>query len=89
MSNDIEFLVSLINVKAANSPDAKAALETAATHVQGPYWIVDGETESLVALGVEFEVVSDGYVGPLGGLSQSELIKICKEYLDVEWIEDA
>ena len=77
MSYDVEFWVSLIKVSNGNNPAAKAALEANCTHVKGPYWIFEGETYCLEGDGVNFEVIGEGAVGSLGGLSQSELVGVC------------
>ena len=77
MSCDVEFWVSLIKVSNGNNPAAKAALEANCTHVKGPYWIFEGETYCLEGDGVNFEVIGEGAVGSLGGISQAELVAVC------------
>ena len=84
MSYDIEFWVSLLKVSNGNNPAVKAALEANCTHVKGPYWIFEGETECLEDDGVAFEVVGEGAVGSLGGLSQPELVAVCLDDLGVD-----
>ena len=84
MSYDVEFWVSLIKASNGNNPAAKAVLEDNCTHVKGPYWIYEGETEYLEADGVRFEVVGEGAVGCLGGLSQAELVTVCLNDLGVD-----
>ena len=65
-------------------PAVNAALEANCTHVKGPYWIYEGETDCLEADGVEFEVVGEGAVGSLGGISQAELVSVCLNDLGVD-----
>ena len=84
MSYDVEFWVSLIKVSNGNNPAAKAALEANCTHVKGPYWLYEGETDCLEADGVKFEVVGEGAVGSLGGISQAELVAVCLDDLGVD-----
>ena len=81
---DVEFWVSLIKVANGNNPAAKAALEDNCTHVKGSYWIFEGETDCLEDYGVAFEIVGEGAVGCLGGLSQEELVAVCLDDLCVD-----
>lgn len=48
------------------------------THVAGRYWIMEGDTNYLRDEGVPFVEVAEGAVGALGGLTERELIEVCR-----------
>jgi hypothetical protein len=74
----MEFWTTLLCV---DNPDAQGtkALQENCTHVLGPWWIMEGETDYLRDEGVRFEEIAEGAVGALGGLSLQELLKIVKD----------
>ena len=71
----IQFYVKLLKVRQAGDDISRNC-----THVKDDYWIFEGDEESLDS---KFEIVGEGVVGPLGGLSQQELIEICDQDLGV------
>jgi hypothetical protein len=71
----MEFYVKLIEAAEDLSDDEKQELEDNCTFVKNNIWIYEGEE---YALDTRFSVLSDGIIGSLGGLSQDELIDICK-----------
>jgi hypothetical protein len=77
-----EFWTTLIKVH--SSVEGNTALDENCTHIIGPYWIMEGETEFLTEEGVKFDEVAQGAVGALGNLSTEELIAICKQCYGVD-----
>ena len=55
-------------------------LKDNATHVTGHYWLYEGMLECI---GGSFENLGEAAVPSLGGLSESELIDLVKNYFDV------
>ena len=79
--SDIRFWTTLLRV---NNPSEIALIELKdnGTHVTGPYWIIEGETDYLRDVGVT--EVAEGSVPALGGLSVEELCEICRTSFEVE-----
>lgn len=77
-----EFWTTLIKVH--SSVEGNTALDENCTHVIGPYYIMEGETEFLAEEGVKFDDVAEGAVGALGDRSTEELIAICLESYGVD-----
>lgn len=75
--SQITFHVQLIKVQKYHADE----IQRNCTHVKDDYWIFEGDTDSLVS---KFEIIGEGIVGSLGGLSQQELIGICDEDLGVQ-----
>jgi len=75
----IEFWTSLIK-----TPEKNDFLTDNCTHVIGEYWIYEGVIESLEDAVTSYEVVSEGAVPCLGGLSRQELVNGCIEWYAVE-----
>ena len=75
------FEASLIRVIDC-TPEGKKDLEINCMHVKGPYWIFEGDID-FIGEGIKLEIVEEGIVPSLGGLSERELIKVCKESFDV------
>lgn len=77
----MEFLVTLIKVKYVKDEASLISLGANCTHVDDNYWIMEGDIELLKDEGLKFDVVGEGAVSCLGGLSREELKKICYEDL--------
>lgn len=73
------FAVTLIQVVKFTKPDAEESLKANCTHVKNDVWIFEGDDWCLSEDGVNFNVLDTGIVGSLGGLTEAELIQICKE----------
>lgn len=73
----MEFWTSLIVVDDDQSQRATGCLQANCTHVFEGVWIFEGDTEVLEEYGVRFNVVSEGAVPALGGLSQDALVVLC------------
>jgi hypothetical protein len=50
------------------------------THVKDDYWIFEGDPDCLES---KFEILADGIVGSLGGLSEKKLIELCDDVFGV------
>ena len=74
---EIEFWAKLIKV----SEYCGDSIERNCIHVKGDYWIFEGDEEALSG---RFEIMAEGSVPSLGGLSQKELLDICQESFGVE-----
>jgi hypothetical protein len=81
---DIQFWTTLIKVTRASTPEAKASLAANCTPVIGPYWIMEGDVDSLRADGVRCREVAEGAVGALGDLTQNELVEVCLQSYGVQ-----
>lgn len=79
---ETEFWTTLLKVE-PRSEKAQALIANC-THVTGPYWIMEGDTDYLRAEGIRFDVIAEGAVGCLGGLSESELIQVCSDSYGVD-----
>ena len=75
----MEFLVKLIRVTDFPHSRAKNALKENCTFVKSDLFIFEGDEESLAMDGVVFDILGEGVVGPLGDLSQAQLIQLCKD----------
>ena len=75
------FEVNLIKVPLSLTDSEKEELEGNCTFVKGNVYIFEGE---LFALDCRHQLIDVGVVGPLGGLSQNELIDICLSAFDIE-----
>lgn len=73
------FEVKLIKSASEQTKRGIKALHDNCTHVAGNVWIYEGDEEALEDYGTRFEVIDTGLVGSLGGLSQDELIELCKK----------
>lgn len=67
----IEFWAKLIKVL-----ELTDSIRRNCTHVVGDYWIFEGDEDALEG---QFEILAEGSVPSLGGLSQEKLIEICGE----------
>ena len=74
----LTFWTTLLMVTSATEAGHKF-LEANCTHVLGPYWIMEGDVDFLRDSGVEFEHIDEGAVSSLGGLSQEELLTVCRQ----------
>ena len=87
----MEFWASLIKVPEMTDWERKRC-EESCTHVVGDYWIMEGDTDSLFMNPEDPwrppartpEVVAEGYVTSLGGLSQEMLIIGVDEWFGVD-----
>lgn len=77
--DEIRFWTTLIKVTRRPTPDQDAALRANCTHVSGPYWIMEGDTDYLREEGIHFQEVAEGAVGALGDLTTAELRKVCAD----------
>ena len=77
----IQFQVSLILADKGQSLRQLEELEGNCTFVKNNLWIFEGDVEFL---GAKFKVLDEGAVGSLGGLSEKELVKICKETFEFD-----
>lgn len=74
----IEFWTTLLCVEEPDAQGMKALRENC-THVLGPWWIMEGDTDYLREEGVRFEEVAEGAVGALGDLSTAQLVQVVKD----------
>ena len=77
----IQFEVNLILADENQTLKQLEELEGNCTYVKNNLWIFEGEPEFLDAY---FTVLSTGVVGSLGGLSEKELIDICKDTFEFD-----
>jgi hypothetical protein len=84
MTDDIRFWTTLIKVTREPLAEQRRALGANCTHVAGPYWIMEGETDYLRDEGIRFREVAEGEVGALGDLSEGELRQVCLDSYGVE-----
>lgn len=77
----IEFWTTLIKVTRRPTPEQRSELEANCTHVTGPHWIMEGETDYLREQGIRFREVGQGAVGCLGDIKGDEeaLKLVCLE----------
>lgn len=78
------FWVTLINVTAIPNDDAFQYLKDNCTHIDKNTWIMEGDVAFLFDEDIGFEVLTEGTVPSLGGLSRQELISICDIHLGVK-----
>ncbi|MCP3941684.1 MAG: hypothetical protein GY710_09420 [Desulfobacteraceae bacterium] len=83
----VEFAVTLIVVKKEQTISAAKSLKNNCTHIDNWVWIFEGELSALEEDEVKFNVVDEGFVGFLGGLSKEELVDICTESFGVDIYE--
>jgi len=74
----MEFWTSLVKTK-----DVNRFLQENCTHVTGEYWIFEGDNYLLEDELSEYEIVTEGGVPCLGGMSEKELIDGCAEWFGV------
>lgn len=76
------YWVSLIEVEpqdeGAETYDP-ALLEGECTHVAGNIWLYEGDVEMLEDQGIDFQVLDEGAVPDLGGLTTEQLKALCNE----------
>lgn len=73
----MDFIVNLIRAIEQDEPEQHEELEENCTHITKNYWFYEGDLDSLKDYGVVFEVIEeDMIVGPLGDLSEEELIEM-------------
>lgn len=84
----MEFFVKLIKADDNLSKEEKEELDANCTFIKNNIWIFEGDE---VFLDARFTVLSGGVVGPLGGLSQEQLVGICKAtfIFDESLLEDS
>lgn len=70
------FSVKLIHINHKQTNDDWADIKANCTHVEGPYWIYEGDE---FALSGNFVVLDHGFVECLGGLSKDELLEVCDQ----------
>ena len=70
----MEFLVSLIRTHGVQTESAKKALLDNCTHVDGDFYLYEGDVDFL---GAEFTVLGEGVVNSLGGMSKRQLRDLC------------
>lgn len=81
----VEFWTTLIKItRKPTTPEAQRSLDLNCTHVTGPYYIMEGDTDCLRDDGLRFREIEQGAVGALGGLSEDELKAVCLESYGVE-----
>lgn len=78
-SDELRFWTTLIKVTRNPTPEQAAALKANCTHIRGPYWIMEGETDYLREEGIRFREVAEGAVPGLGDLTTHELCKVCSD----------
>ena len=79
----MEFWVSLIKVDTDKlGPFGLADLNDNCTHVTGPFWIMEGDTDALIA---DHRVIDEGAVPSLGDMSEDALIRLCFETFRNDW----
>lgn len=79
----IEFQASLIVVN-WYSDEAGRTLKENCSHVVRDVYIMEGDLEVLYEAGILFNLVAEGPVGSLGGLSEAEMIAVCDEAFGVD-----
>ena len=77
----MNFFVNLIETSSNLTDEMKEDLKANCTFIKNNIWIFEGEPEFLNA---RFRILDTGIVGPLGDLSQSELVEMCKETFDFD-----
>lgn len=75
----MEFLVALIKTH-----DNNKFLKDNCTHVKGEYWIYEGFNELLGDELTSHEIVCEGVVPCLGGMTEEELINGCREWFGLD-----
>lgn len=85
-SDGIEFWTTLIRVTKVIDNDGQQALSENCTHVVGPFWIMEGDTDYLHEEGVRFEEVAEGAVPGLGDRTYPELLTICKQSYGIDLV---
>src|SRR5512146_1445988 len=83
LGSDLRFWTTLLRLSSSNK-SVLAVLQANCTHVIGPYWIMEGDTDYLRDEGVRFTEVAEGAVPTLGGRSVAELCQICRDSFDVD-----
>ncbi len=81
---DVEFYVNLIKCQEGQTYEAKQSIKDNCTHIDGEYYIFEGELWVLDTNNVVYDVVGQGDVHFLGGLSTEELKQICLDIFDVK-----
>ena len=83
---EFEFLVNLIVINSPVNQTQKAieSIEANCTHIDNNVYLMEGDIESLKDDGVDFNVMEEGVVGPLGGLSTKELVKVCVDAFEID-----
>ena len=85
--DEVLFRVNLILVAPSQSEAAQRCLEANCTYVSGRLWLFEGDLEVLEKHGVRFEYLHQGVVGSLGGLTNDELLNVCKRAFDPSFFE--
>ena len=70
------FWVQLILADKTQLPEQERELKANCTFIKNRLWIFEGDIDYLDA---NVTVLSDGAVGSLGGLSEKQLVGICKD----------
>jgi hypothetical protein len=75
----MEFYVHLIYVDKEQSHKANQFLSGNCKYIVNNHWFYEGELFCLDEAGVSYITLGEESVPSLGGLSESELIEVCKE----------
>lgn len=83
-AEDIQFWTTLIRVTRRPTPEQLDKLQANCTHITGPWWIMEGDTNYLRGEGIRLREIQEGAVGALGGLSTTELKQVCRDSYGVQ-----
>ena len=75
----MEFWTSLIK-----TPGVNQFLEDNCTHVTGEYWIFEGDNCVLEDELKKYEIIAEGAVPSLGGLTETELVAVCEDRYGID-----
>lgn len=80
----MEFWTTLIRITDKPTGKALESLKANCTHIDGNFWIMEGDVDALRDDGLKIEEVAEGAVGSLGGLTTEQLKQVCLDSYGVK-----